>query len=244
VLREVAIRGVEALGLRQVARKVRAVAAPTQQRRLSRDVDHFTLLIRLALRRDAGFVDVGATDGSVLDVVVATAPEGGHVAFEPTPSLARDLRERFPRVDVHEAAVSDREGRAEFAIFPEHPGFSGLASSLPAQADRTAADMITVPTVRLDDVLSRPPSLVKIDVDGQLAVLRGARRVLADARPIVGFALRLDGASADDEYCEAVFAELDGARLRISDLDGRQLPWPAFHETCRSGSHWNFVAHP
>ena len=65
-----------------------------------------------------------------------------------------------------------------------------------------AREVVLVPTLPLDTLLDAlpPPTFVKIDVEGaELAVLRGAERLLREVRPSVY--IEVDEASA-----EAVFA--------------------------------------
>jgi FkbM family methyltransferase len=219
---------------------------PWWRKRNATDDYNLALLLRLSLPQDARCVDVGANVGSILDAIVEAAPAGKHIAFEPVPWLANDLRARFPGVEVHEAAVADKAGEATFVVIRDRPALSGLQATLSSTRTGGERETITVSTVRLDDVLidGPAPSFIKIDVEGgELAVLQGAEAVLAEAKPLLAFEFGHGYQLPDDAQCEEVFAEIDRHGLRLFDMDGRRLPWLEFRGAYRSGSHWNFVAH-
>jgi hypothetical protein len=71
-------------------------------------------VMRRVLRHDSSCVDMGAHTGEITQHMVTMAPAGTHYAFEPLPHLAAHLRQRFPGVLVHETALSDSDGEAEF----------------------------------------------------------------------------------------------------------------------------------
>src|SRR4051794_32724464 len=178
-------------------------------------------LVRAVLRDGERGVDAGAHEGAVLQAMVDASPSGRHLAFEPLPHLAQELRRRFPQVEVHEAALSDRAGQAAFAHVTTRPGWSGFRERPTPGAD--TVERIVVATERLDEVVAPgdPVALLKIDVEGaELEVLRGARRVLSTRRPVVVFE---HGAGSADFYGttpEDVWVLLaTQARLEIFDLE-------------------------
>ncbi|HEX9548402.1 MAG TPA: FkbM family methyltransferase, partial [Acidimicrobiales bacterium] len=143
------------------------------------------------LQPDSNCVDVGAHVGSLLSHMVTLAPEGRHFAFEPLPDFARDLRQRFPGVEVVEAAAAEAQGTATFRYVSSDPGFSSLAR-LPYNPMDEKVTPMTVQTVRLDDAL--PPELpirfIKVDVNGgEIAFFEGATRTLSTWKPFVAFEL-------------------------------------------------------
>lgn len=145
--------------------------------------------IRLALERlvrpTSNCIDVGCHYGSMLSCFCRLAPLGRHVAFEVVPAKARFLRRKFPEVDVHELALSDRAGTASFFVHRKATGLSSLVQPRDGESDR-----IEVETARLDDVLpvARGYDLLKLDVEGaELPVLRGGRDTLARYRPVALF---------------------------------------------------------
>jgi FkbM family methyltransferase len=206
-------------------------------------------LIGFALRADSCCVDVGAHRGAVLHEIVRVAPLGRHVAFEPIPQLAAQLRAAFPGVQVREAALSDHAGQTSFEhVRGDAEGCSGfvvctLPPGFPARIER-----IEVALERLDDVLDPdlPPALLKIDVEGaEQQVLAGALATLERARPTVVFEHSYGSASTFGTDPLALHGLLAQARLRIFDLDGNG-PFGAaqFDELSRRGDPVNWVAHP
>ena len=188
-------------------------------------------------------VDIGAHWGDILKHLVEIAPEGRHFAFEPIPFLAKRLRRRFPRVDVRQVALSESEGEAEFRMVEE----SAAESSLFRRSDREAGRHVSVLQVRvssLDAELGADvrPAFVKLDVEGaEKLVFAGARRVLAEARPVVVFEC------ASRALPEFAFLEELGYRVGFLDDFLRGRCDRSFDETCRIASErgeYYFVAYP
>ena len=199
------------------------------------------------LRADSNALDVGANEGMVLETITRLAPAGKHMAWEPVPELREDLLRRFPHVDIRQAALFDEAGTASFTHVLDLASRSGLRqrSDLDVSPDRLR--QISVRTERLDDVLapSYAPTLIKIDVEGaELGVLRGAVDTLQRHRPYVLFEHGIGGADLYDARPTEVFDLLDGAGLRIFDLDG-EGPYSREHFESTFGEPiWNFLAAP
>src|SRR4051812_31574313 len=83
-------------GLEPQLRRAQRMAMDRTSRRNALDDEHLSLAIGFSLPVDAVCVDVGANVGAVLEMLTRLAPQGRHVAFEPLPELADDLRRRFP----------------------------------------------------------------------------------------------------------------------------------------------------
>ena len=142
-----------------------------------------------SLRGDGTYVDVGANRGQVLREAVRVAPHGSHVAFEPIPRLAEELARAFPQVDCRAKALGARAEQTQFCHFRRLDGWSGLKRHPQISDSRGDPEYITVELSTLDaEIGALVPSVVKIDVEGaEVAVLEGARAVLAEARPVVIF---------------------------------------------------------
>ncbi|WP_210494958.1 FkbM family methyltransferase [Patulibacter sp. SYSU D01012] len=225
--------------LRAAYRRVSPLA-----RRNARDDAHLRLLLAHGLAHDANAVDVGAHGGDVLADLVRLAPAGHHVAFEPLPDQAAALRERFPGVDVHQAAVGAQAGAATFTRVVSNPQLSGLRDRGFAGEE---TEQLEVPVLRLDDVCDpdRPVSLLKIDVEGaELGVLEGGLELLHRDRPTVVFEHGVGGADHFGVTSEQVHDLLVGeVGLRIFDIDGEgPLSRQAFAARFRAPI-WFFVAH-
>jgi FkbM family methyltransferase len=153
------------------------------------------LLARL-LRPNSTCVDVGCHIGSFLSLARRLAPQGRHVAFEPSPTKAAWLKQRFPTTEVFAMAVGERSGTIGFYENRQAPGLSFVSD------DPDALDHHTIQNValcRLDDVLNNRAriDLIKIDVEGnELSVLQGAGKVIGSHRPTIVFEF---GPGTDDK---------------------------------------------
>lgn len=192
----------------------------------ARQAEHEEIAIRAvlaaALPAAGGFVDVGTNRGQVLAEAVRLAPEGQHIAFEPIPALAAELRARFPTVECRELAVGARRERASFCHFRELDGWSGLRRNPAVSDEQGRPEYIEVEVSTLDEELrGRSPQVVKIDVEGaELAVLEGASRLLAEVRPLIVFEHVAEAAALYGDAAEAIWDLLRGARYRITTVTG------------------------
>jgi FkbM family methyltransferase len=234
---------------REVIGRVREARAAfgMHSRRELRDEHAMQMVLATALRIDSRAIDVGANEGAVLESIVRIAPRGHHVAFEPIPHLHEHLVRRFPDVDVRCSAVSGTAGTAEFTHVPDAPAYSGLLQRDDLPAGTKPVERVSVRTERLDDVLADgpAPTLIKIDVEGaELGVLQGAIETLQRHQPFVLFEHGAGGADLYGTQPTQVFDLLDGAGLRIFDLDGAG-PYSREHfQTTFNEPIWNFLATP
>jgi FkbM family methyltransferase len=173
-------------------------------RLLRRPFEQEFAALRPYLRRSMLCLDVGANRGQSIDALRMINRDVRVLAFEPQPRLFRRLTQRFPAswaTTVFPFGVADRPGRTTMWV-PSYNGcrFDGLASTTD---ERTATEWLSysirrfdpakvsveayeIEIVRLDDVVSEPVGFIKLDIQGgELAALRGARRILTDDRPIV-----------------------------------------------------------
>jgi FkbM family methyltransferase len=245
--RKLVLSAARRVGAEERLRRAQRALEPASTKRNRRDDENLRVLIAAVLARDSCCIDVGANVGTVLADMVAVAPDGAHIAYEPLPELCRDLARRFPGVDVRNAALSDHAGEATFARVRGAPAQSGFR---PTGAGRTDVDELTVRVERLDDSLPEGfvPALIKVDVEGaEEQVLRGAVETLRRHRPVVV----LEHGNRAAQYGtgpDSVFALLcDDAGLRIFDMDGGG---PYTLEQFRAVAsppaaiRWNFFARP
>jgi FkbM family methyltransferase len=146
-------------------------------------------VMRRVLTEHSNGIDVGAAWGEILRPMVKLARLGHHRAIEPLPQFASRLREEFPKVEVHELALSDHNGQVEFCFAVDAPAFSGLHRQK-YPTDDVGVETFTVEVRRLDDLIDLDESIafIKIDVEGaEFEVLRGARECLTRHRPVVAF---------------------------------------------------------
>jgi FkbM family methyltransferase len=137
-------------------------------------------------------IDVGANRG---DFTAALCGQGFAVdAFEPLPSLAEQLAERFagrPDIRVHALACSDSDGTATLKLATSATGAvdDTLFSSLEAHPSLDGLPFdreVGIRTARLDSILApngaHAVGLLKIDTEGHdISVLKGAGLIEAEA---------------------------------------------------------------
>lgn len=239
-LRQQILRAARARGLEPQLRAVQTALLPRGRRRNLRDDQHLKLLLSLSLAADACCVDVGANVGDILGAMVAAAPDGRHIAFEPLPELAADLRRRFPAVDVREAALAREPGRRTFRRVIGAHSLSGFHE---AGYDGMATEDLTVDVQALDVSLPAGfvPAVIKIDVEGaEVEVLEGGMGLIAEHRPAI--ALEHGGPPSASRRIHALL--VGEAGLRAFDLDGLgPLDEHDFLGRLAAGTHWNFLFH-
>ena len=149
--------------------------------------------LRLVARylRDGGdFVDVGAHVGMyAVRAAVELRGRGRVLAFEPNPNARAQLVENLALNDcsnaiVVAAAATASAGRVDLHVpASDDPSFSSLEGGRFAEREP-----LEIETTTLDDAVAEHglrPAIVKIDVEGgEVDVLRGAVRTIADARPV------------------------------------------------------------
>lgn len=133
------------------------------------------------------FIDVGAHIGSIISEVKFKDPSIKIIAIEAIPEKARNLRQHFPAIVVHECAAGETTGNVSFFINTRQSGYSSLGKQL--GADQKILKEITVQLDRLDNlVLCHDIDVIKIDVEGaELGVLRGCEKIINNSRPTIMF---------------------------------------------------------
>lgn len=147
--------------------------------------------IRKYVSVGATVYDIGANIGYVsLSLAKRVGPTGCVFAFEPMPENLASLRENiannsFANIHVIEAAASDASGTAQIRMADNLS-----MASLVWHRNNPSAQTLSVQTVVIDELVEanelRPPSFVKIDVEGaEGLVLRGMQRTIASAKPVL-----------------------------------------------------------
>jgi FkbM family methyltransferase len=156
-------------------------------------------------------VDVGANIGN--HAVFWAVCCGAHVvAFEPNPAALAYLEVNveangLSQIEVQATALGSQAGNA--AVLPAPDGNLGACRLQPGDGP--------VPVMRLDDVVTTPVRLVKVDVEGSEAdVLAGAAGVLERDLPFV------IAECADDAACRDVDAVLSVYGYRRHEVN---LAW-------------------
>ncbi len=150
----------------------------------SHDYEIYETRLVLGLARPGDVaVDVGAMIGYYTMLFANRVGANGRVyAFEPDPANFALLSEnvemnRYEHVVVRQAIVGDHSGRS--TLYPAPEGFKGDARAY-ATPDRQPTE---VDVVALDDVVTEPVDLVKIDVQGYEAFVLDGMRGLIERSP-------------------------------------------------------------
>lgn len=149
------------------------------------------------LRPGDTFLDIGAHYGYFSVIARRRVGSSGRVvAFEPGRATARLLRANLARAGgavVEECAAHEHAGTIELRDFGAgHSALNtvlGTARVPPEERRRLRGRAYAVAAVSLDGYCAAhglSPAMVKIDAEGaETAILRGMRRVLHDAGPLV-----------------------------------------------------------
>ena len=150
------------------------------------------------------FFDIGANIGFFSLIAARRVGEDGRVyAFEPVARNAAAIKRsvelnRLGMIEVFPEAVGSHSYRGEL-LLAHHIGGAALSS---AGAPPDFSNRVPIDVVALDDIIGRrglrPPSLVKIDVEGaEIDVLRGMPETLRVCRPTIIY-------EVDDETREGI----------------------------------------
>lgn len=229
---------------RRLGRPELLAAVDAGARRSQRDAVAINAILAGALGGARTYVDVGANRGQVLREAVRIAPRGRHLAFEPIPALAAELRQAFPQVDCRQSALGAKPETAEFCHFRALDGWSGLRRRPEISDSRGDPTRITVSVSTLDaELAGLTPGVIKIDVEGaEVAVLEGGRSVLARARPLVVFEHQPAAAALYGAGPERLWDMLDELDYGIFSVAGEgPFTRAAF---ARAGETVNWLATP
>jgi FkbM family methyltransferase len=145
---------------------------------------------RRVLRPGMQAVDVGANIGVyTLAMALAVGSSGRVSAFEPTPECAATLRRNLQindaaHVELHHAAVSDREGTIDLAV-GEHPETNAVAARGDAGGSTIECAALTLDSIAEERDWSAV-DFVKMDVEGhEQEAIRGGANFFASASPLL-----------------------------------------------------------
>ncbi len=146
-------------------------------------------VLKRILTSESCGVDVGCHIGSFLSQIIKYAPQGNHIAFEPSQIKGAWLKRRFKNVEINICAIADKPGTAIFEENLKRPGLSRIANSS-ASGGEELDNSYQVDVRCLDEILLEKDRVdfIKFDVEGgELAALRGAQKTLDKFRPMVLF---------------------------------------------------------
>ncbi len=200
------------------------------------------------LREGDTCIDIGAHTGRHALPMSCAVGSGRVAAFEPNPAIAQRLRARLAnlaaaKVTVHELALSDEAGDAEFVIALERPEESGLKERV--YNGPTRLEKVQVKLATLDSLALGEPRFVKLDTEGaEYKVLLGARETLARARPVVAFEFGQQSYGAYGVDPNDVFAYFDSLGYDVMSIHGDKLEQAEFALASTVQSYWDYVACP
>jgi len=170
--------------------------------------------------------DIGANKGSFIYWLSCWCGNGGVVAFEPQPELARGLEKicrviKLDNVKVEAKAVYSHSGVQDLFVPRGHqPGASLGRKALEDENFET----LSVPLVALDEYFSEHDKigLLKIDAEGaEFDILKGAERILRQCAPLLVFECEnrhLAHGSVNDVFSYLESLGYEGSFVRRSQL--------------------------
>lgn len=152
-------------------------------------------ILEATLTAGSVFYDIGANVGIYSLWASRLVGDGGQVfAFEPVPSTGAWLADvmgqnEIANVEIVRAAASSELGQVTLALVPHASGLSYVTGA-GRPSSGSAPATVTAPAITLDHFAQahRPPTLVKIDVEGhEPEVVAGMDKLLETSHPAVVF---------------------------------------------------------
>lgn len=176
-------------------------------------------LIEQELNATSIAIDVGASKGDILDIILDKSPLGAHIAIEPIPIFYNFLNRyyRSKKIEFFNAVALDRIAKVPFYFQTNQPAISGY-SKVNKQLDK--AQELTLETVTVDSITSNMKvyDLIKIDCIGsELLVIKGAVSTLKRDKPLLIF--DFIGAHFKEHDANKLYTTLSDIGYRIYLLD-------------------------
>ncbi|MDB5193674.1 MAG: methyltransferase FkbM family [Segetibacter sp.] len=133
-------------------------------------------------------VDIGANEGTILQLFTSYCPNAVHFAFEPLPALYFALKRKYSSaVKIHKVALANAGGNATFTHVTTNPALSSLKRVALGYAEKE--ETINVKTGRLDDFIGAEKiGIIKLAAaGGEYDALLGAKRVIEHSKPHILF---------------------------------------------------------
>lgn len=214
--------------------------------------DQLTIkVIQQLLNVNSCCIDVGCHKGEILDVIIANASNGHHIAFEPIPYLYKNLKVKYigQNISLFDTAVSDYEGTSTFNLVKTNPAYSGLIKRK-YDRENEQDEIINVTVNTLDNIigLDKKIDFIKIDTEGgEFGVLKGAEKLISKWKPTILFEF---GIGASDYYgttTEQVFQYFDEKKMNIYTQSGylnkkQKLNFDSFNHNYKNQLEYVFVA--
>lgn len=202
---------------------------------------------------ESNCIDIGTHEGEILDLFIRQSPAGNHFGFEPLPFLFEKLKQKYrslPNIHIYPFALSNQNEVAEFNYVISNPAYSGL---LKRRYDRPGEQdtKIDVEVKTLDDIIpvNTKIDLIKIDVEGgEINVLKGAGRIMAESNPVIIFEFGMGGSDIYGATPAIMYSFFEEFGYKISLLRNyiHNKPWLSLAELEKefhTGSNHYFVAY-
>ncbi|NNE78038.1 MAG: FkbM family methyltransferase, partial [Pricia sp.] len=131
-------------------------------------------------------IDVGASKGDILDLVIDVCPDGNHIAIEAIPVFCRFLESYYAHKPV-KVINAEHDGNMPFYFVANEPAISGTTKT---NKPNRGVDRLNLPSIGLDSIFAEDYQVhcIKIDCIGsELAVIKGASQMLANQKPLIVF---------------------------------------------------------
>jgi FkbM family methyltransferase len=182
-------------------------------------------LVERLLADDDVFWDIGANVGYFTLVAATTlAGRGRIIAFEPGKNAYARLTENialnpYQNITTYPVAVSDREGEAVLHVAGDIADSSAsLFPATAAEAGQEVCRTVALDQFRVAEGL-REPTLIKLDAEGaELAVLQGAKKLIAQSPPMFLMEMEEKNLQAAGASKAAIQEFLTGSGYRAAHL--------------------------
>lgn len=200
-------------------------------------------------------IDVGAHEGSILDLLIQQSPNGHHFGFEPIPVLFQALEAKYTtnqQVHLFELAIADTKAATSFNYVLSNPSYSGIKKRKYDRANETDT-LIHVQTDLLDDLImpyNLPIRFIKIDVEGgEMAVLKGATNLIKRDQPVIVFECGLGGTDIYNTTPAQLFHFFEDLQYSIALMKDFLQAKPALDQAAFEAQYYQqqnyyFVAYP
>jgi FkbM family methyltransferase len=180
------------------------------------------IAISKVLRPGQTFYDIGANAGFFTLLGARCAGASGRVvAVEPLPRNIEMIERHLSINGISNAcvvgkAISDFVGTARFAV-------EGHSTSRLSREGQVPVEVTTLDA--LVEELGIPPNLIKVDIEGaEIKLLRGAKKVLQEFRPVVFMAVH------SKEIFDELMKVAPALEYEVKELDGTDVRTGRFRD--------------
>jgi FkbM family methyltransferase len=197
-------------------------------------------------------LDVGVNRGDhLLQMAPAVGPTGLVIGVEASPQMVELTRSfltasglhRLRNVILHNVAVGEKEGTANFHFVKSQPGLSSLADR--EVAHQYEVEIFECPVTTVDKLMTdvkQRINFAKFDIEGaEYHALKGATRIFKRDRPPLVFEFDQRSPEYFNYRCEDLIQLFSDADYTIQDFFGFSYSTP---EDLMDSGVWNYFAAP